>query len=877
MTKFHAWVGKQAGRLLPKGYVLRAHASDGVRVLVTMLVVGLCGVEALAAEPGKRTPKTRKPPAAASPAGELTPQQLCAALLGGDSAAGDEPLDGYADLTAKYKLLEFFNPNGGLALERPLVGMNAAHRLLALVLSEPVSDRPDPDAPLHRLKRYAFFTAGSEITEGRRVVDRDRVVEAIVSQVREQAASPHGAGAKVVMVRGTPATGKSEVLEAIRAGYVNVPKLKPQYQLFTFRWKNLGGIEALKEVLPDGATEFLSPLAHSPVLLLPKKLRQAYLERITPWALQQTGVAPNLYSRLNPQDQFIYEQVLLHENKSGRELSANEALAILNQYVDVIPLTEDMLRKKALFLPRQSKPVNYKTLFWMQNPAVSLGHGQSHPFANHITGSIPSASDGVVLLDEFGKNEPDFLDKMLTFFQSRRLADGGMTLEYLDVVIMTATNDHEIVEIKKKDPNSALISRMAEVPSYWSVRPASTAAILAYEGRQNFQVETLPRPEASERSGQLVSLASDPKLLDQLFPENPRTAERIGFPEGRFALWYGSNANGTYSATHISPYALLYLTSFVALTRSSFDAKALESAGLNFPLLAEPVFRGPVGRLRYLLGKGDISDAERAQMALFRGYLSEGSFGIDHRKVTEILPAARDMAEKAGTCITPRIIRSVIEGRAQNHTLAGSDELALQWVRLLPVIEEHFVVPGFQSDVRRALLGPSGEAALKNIYRQLILEMGALSNRADATEFVMDNIRHTIDRRRLSEIQEIYRKQTGKTLDFTEISRFHAVGFAAHGEENVLAHANQGLIDAILTWQQVQLTRGIGAAEGGLATIVSVAADRVSGSDAAHGQALQLKANLIQIHGYCPHCARESFLLVDKYLNMEPRHAPGAH
>lgn len=848
------------------------------RLLPAIALVCLLGTGALAAEKKPRGKKTAAT-APEGPTGELTPEQLCAALIGGDGAAGEEPLRGYSDLTAKYKLLEFFNPNGGLAVERPLVGMNAAHRLLSLILSEKVSEHPDPDSPLHRLKRYEFFTAGGSLTQGRRVVDRDRVVEAIVSQVREQAASPHGAGAKVIMVRGTPATGKSEVLEAIRAGYVNVPRVKPEYQLFTFRWKNLGDIAALKDSLPDGATEFVSPLAHSPVLLLPEKFRAGYLKRITPWALEHTGVAPQLYAELNPQDKFIYDQVLLHETKgSSAPLSENQALAILNKYVDVIPLTEEMLRKKALFLPRQSKPVNYKTLLWMQNPAVSLGGGgPSHPFAHHITGSIPMASDGVVLLDEFGKNEPDFLDKMLTFFQSRRLADGGMTLEFLDVVIMTATNDDEINEIKKKHPNSALISRMAEVPSYWSVRPASTAAILAYEGRQNLQVEKLPRPEADARSGHLVPLASDPKLLDELFPENPRTAERVGFPDGRYALWYGSNAGGSNKATHISPYAMLYLTSFVALTRSAFNAKALEDAGLNFPLLIEPVFRDRVGRLRYLLGKGDLSDAHRVQMATFRAFLSEGSFGIDHRKVTEILPLARDMAEKAGTCITPRIIRSVLEGRAQNHTLAGSDETAVDWVRLLPVVEEHFVVPGFQSDVRRALLGPAAEASLRSIYRQLILEMGALGDRADATEYVMDNIRHTIDRRRLADIQEIYRKSTGKSLDFTEISRFHAVGFAAQGDQQVLAHANQGLIDAILTWQQVQLTRGIGAAEGGLATVVGVAADRISGSDAAQGQALALKDNLIKFHGYCPHCARESFLLVDKYMNMEPRHQHAGH
>src|SRR5690606_2842596 len=125
-------------------------------------------------------------------------------------------------------------------------------------------------------------------------------------------------------------------------------------------------------------------LDDSPVLLLPKEIRDSVIAMGNDAVLKMTGGSQEAmpYLELNPQDEGIRRALLMHyRNQRDRDLTSEEIVAILNHHTKLRRVVWDESSGTLPVIDAQGDDVDLAGIFLASNPVMRVTHGPSHLFS----------------------------------------------------------------------------------------------------------------------------------------------------------------------------------------------------------------------------------------------------------------------------------------------------------------------------------------------------------------------------------------------------------------------------------------------------------------------------------------------------------------
>ncbi len=676
-------------------------------------------------------------------------------------------------LGVSHRLLDVVkNSPDNLAVNHPSIVMNAAQRILAIVLSQGVKEIPNPEAPGTNIKYYPFFSEGLSMTNGRRVVGNEVAIARFVEQLKHRTQGDPN----VMIFLGPHGTGKTEILEVLSAGLTNATTHLPEHYFYTFEWHSLAQIPSLKsefeisEELADSHT-LPSFLNDSPLVLLPDATQEKLIQYASPMAEKLIGMqAKPMKLEGSPWDTFIQEEIFKYYSaKKGSPLTVKERIEYTDKHVRVIPITLGTNGTAPKF-DAQNRDVDIRSLFVTQNLAGFLRHGAGHPLSDRPNGSILRGNGSVVFLDEFLRNKKELLNLFLGIFQSGRAAISGSRPISMDAVFVTAGNYESLEELRAEGGSSAVINRLKVQPFPWPVNPYDIMATLTYILSQTTEFEMRKLGDANS---EWVKASTS-----ELFPRAPAGSRLREGPDRRYELRVKSAGRTVY----ISPHTLLFYSGFLSMTRSIYDQGKARKAGADgMSILESGVFKQPVLRLRFWMGEASLKGAEEQELLKVSSLLQEGHhIGMSTRDFDrwfkESLSHAIRIAGEGEAVLTPEIAKSVLMTQLDQHIIDVDTKTALQWrSQFAESMAKSVILPRLRSDIHMALGHMSGQSEM--IYDQVIAEIMALANDPGARQYMDPNSSTyvNIDLPRLEAIKkEYFNASNGQTLDYPMIALSHA-------------------------------------------------------------------------------------------------------
>ncbi len=691
----------------------------------------------------------------------------------GGAAAG-QGVDASSRAAAeRYTLSEFFAPNAeghSFASLRPVVAMSVAQRYLYEIKSQGMRTVRDPMTGNGTITQYMALSDGLAVTGGRKLVGHPRVGETLVGLLELQA-DGFKTGLKVPLAIGNPGSGKSEGFETILALDGNLTLSDERFHKYTFEFTNLDAIPELARLyLPDEHTGKIpnkrDALNDSPLVLLPEPYREAVMNQISPEVMRAIGRMPRPKRSMCPPTRFIRQTILDHYRLSengGVALTADQEMQYLARHVQVV---RDIggANGRSVKINFQGRNVDLGVLMMQPNMGLAAELPPTHPLAMQY-GQIVAASGGIVFFDEMLKNSEEFQHALLDTIQARSYSLHGAEPVEFDIVFMAASNTDDYIKVmeKAKTHTPPIIDRGVVMMMNWSIRPHEIMRILAYEAPK---LQMVPLGDANAtavpvRRGNLETFI--------VSPEDP--AQPWSGPDGRYRSFVGEDAggptDGAVAEVDISPHSLLFMSRVVALSRMSFDDKALARAFAEYGITSDhvpaPLYRDFVERLNLLEGRGNPSADQLMEFWNLSGRLREGSFGISSREASEWLGAAIIEARKPGygNSVTPLLLRQILETKR----FGGSEVERTKISNIATAVAQRLTIPALKLDLMAAMVGADG-TDLEHTYDQVFEDLtqeglnGSGRGRWNPGARLVE---------RLARVKEIYRRLNGQDLDIREV------------------------------------------------------------------------------------------------------------
>ncbi|MDB5037854.1 MAG: hypothetical protein JWQ35_1382, partial [Bacteriovoracaceae bacterium] len=576
----------------------------------------------------------------------------------------------------------------------------------------------------------------------------------------------------------------------------------PNYFLYSFRFKNLAEIKELYPYLRGPEKNSNVPreldVVYSPLVLLPPDTQQKVIDFARKRAIQVSGVDPLPHLKIDKQTEKIINAILDHhanlKGKGRKGLTNQEYVDALDQHVEIIRIPGG---KNYVVLDAQGKDIQYHEVFAAENPYIITDFGPADPFAYHLNGAIVQAQGGMLILDEYPRNPPEFRDTLLRVIQSRKMKRGGSPDVPLDIVIAAAGNDQSIDKMKEGTAHAHL-DRAGRIPFRLSFQPWEIAkTMLLMNGEKTLLMKKLDGPSSKEAADGESSVESSaswvPGKLNDLYPI-PMHGEGLIGPERRYAIAFKSGPNDP--PVQVAPHALDFMAYVIASTRIVTDVALAEKEG-RFGVIRNQIFSDFISRLKVLTGNLNVKMDERLELKELSKLLQEGSLGISNRHaaydwLTTAIATARK-PENENT-LTPSIILETFDQLLQDGAIVYPDAATrLDWMHKIVAIGKAFVVEWIESDVNEAM--SSGKEAVDEIYDEIKFELLAQSEDRDATRYTMPGRKpRDINFARLNTVKDFYRRSRGRALEATEVMNFH-VQYGQTGNGTGARH--DGLLNAI--------------------------------------------------------------------------------
>lgn len=703
---------------------------------------------------GAATPKSGKP---TSKAGPVT----CEAMIM-DPIGASEPMSRLTETHSIFSLLNS-DPAQNLAYQHPSIIMKAAQRLKHLTMLR--AHRKTFDSSYRVRPRLIFPVFSEFIPEvgGKGIVGQYDVIEEVVEYIdgiAEGRRSSH-----IPQLTGGAGTGKTEFLTVMDRLDAILSSTNPDFYRYTYRFKNLNKIEALR-YLP--ATFMTLPA--SPYILLPQSYRRAVVKLAGPRVRDAIGIDAIPYEIRDKQTQYIldqiYKQKMLENNVT--EPTDLQLLTWLNEHVDVIRNYIDPNSPPALIRYQGANPKDHN-LFFSQNPILSAVY-QGTPLEYTYSGEVLRAYGRAGMLDEFWRQIGELRNTFLEVAQNNVVANSGVS-EMLDAVWFIAANDESVSKARAEDAADAQVDRARFIAQRQPLHPHLTAKTALYTiGADNFEQKNL----ATIASDGSLNDGFEPLVLDQVYPNGDQRGH-LEPADGRYAIRYASKS--TRPHVLIAPHSLMFIGLFAGATRLVTDLSAIRKELPTLSLLSmnQQFLTNAKLRLDTILGEAKPNNSVLVDLRSVERALKEGATGITARTVEEWLNRGLTAAAKTTGTLTPWILDGVFKDMVENPDVAKipRTQSKAQWYQLAKLVKYQMLLPRMRDDVLRILGAETGSA--EQIYDEIRSEIDVIQNNANADSWTDLNGRTTpINRPRLAEIQQVYGEVNGGPFVLNELPRFHS-------------------------------------------------------------------------------------------------------
>lgn len=674
----------------------------------------------------------------------------------------------------RFELMDLLrdDPNTNLAVRSPLMVMNAAQRMLALILNAGVETIRLPTTG-ETLPYYHFFSTGLETTGQRRIVGNESAINDLVNNLKQQARGDRS-GSSIVLLVGSHGTGKSEFLKILAEGAESLTGGRdPRYAVYTYEWTGLGDFPGLlpyltavksgdKTVYPN----LPAPLGDSPFTLLPVEVQNLVLNEASPGARGMIdGMEPRPWREPDLVSKFIRDEMIRqYSQERGHVLSAQEIVEVLNKHVVVKRVVMNRGGGKMPLIDAQGNDLDIAGLFMTPNPVVRFasGAGPSHVMSWFYNGKLLQGHGGAISLDEYFRNPVELQNMLLGAFESRVLSIGGAPTVPFDAVIIAATNSANLTEVTGNAAGAASGDRFKIVPMRWSTDPHQVAQVLLL-GKTTGELSQQPLQDDG-------SAPVEKAKIDDLFPRRQSISD-FKTPDGRFRLWYNNGTN----RISIAPHTLLTMAEIVAATRMETNpARAKE---VNKGNIADSIlFRDPISRLQLYEGRSpNVKSTVIKTLHSLGLALHEGESGISARDAAKWFSEAIDLAgsPQYRNTLTPglaiRVFNDMIDKGSIRHS---STKEAATWLGLKSAVVAKLLIPRLEADISTAMA--NGDRVVTGGYLELVDEMIAIHQDPDAKVYTSQASRQerAIDFEKMSEIRRIYRERNGRDLSIDQIAVF---------------------------------------------------------------------------------------------------------
>jgi predicted Ser/Thr protein kinase len=758
----------------------------------------------------------------------------------------------------------FQDAKDNLAVSSPLNVMNAAQRMLALVYSQGVK-KTRMQLTGEEVDIYPFFSGGSSLLKGTRIVGNEKVIDEFVGNLKAQATGDRS-GASIILLVGSAGTGKSEALKLLgRGAEILTSSADPKFASHTFQWVNLGEIAALQKFIPvieiNGKRTYAdidAPLGDSPFVLFPTEIQKIILEKGRAHAAQLIdGMEPRPWTTPDPISAFIRNEIIQHYSaQRGHALSSREIVEVLNHHVVVKRQILGQGHGKMPMIDAQGNDIDVQGLFMTPNPVVKFasGAGPTHVMSWYLNGKILTGHGNAVLFDEFFRNPAELRDMLLGAFESRVLSVGGAPSVPFDAVMIAATNTANLDKVRSSPEGEASADRFKIQAMRWSLWPNKIGELLLSMKSSDLSQQSLNDGEQAPVTG---------ANLDVLFPR-VQGMERVQGPDYRFRVWSGEGP----TKVQIAPHALQLMAEIISASRMQLDPNKAEKV-FSGKILSSNLLRNPIDRLRLYEGlRPDVTTDELRELVEVGQLLKEGETGISARDagrwLTSALKAAR--SARSGYTLTPGVVLKVFRDSLTDGSISTpSHKERLRWRDLATEVTAQLLIPRLDADISKALA--NGDRVVQDSYFDILDEMSALDQNEGAASYVSSSNgqERSIDRARLEAIKEIYVKKNGRSLSLSQIAFFHSRQREVAGGAGRVP--DESLLDAIASY-----FAGLHSKIAGFSSLVEYQRTG-SGSDEVRAVHQSLVSALKQM-GYNEIAIRDALMLVNNFRSQNEQSAP---
>ncbi|MFC4408538.1 PrkA family serine protein kinase [Haloarchaeobius iranensis] len=256
---------------------------------------------------------------------------------------------------------------------------------------------------------------------------------------------------RIKLLLGPVGSGKSHFDRMVRQ-YFEDYTLRDDGRMYTFRWTNLCDVIRDQDPADDVVR---SPMNQDPLVLLPKKQRQAVLDDIN--EVHDAPYTIRNEQSLDPESEFYMDR-LLEEYDDDLE-------TVLGNHIEVIRLTADENKRQCLetFEPKDKKNQDETELTGDVNYSKIAIYGESDPRSFDYSGAFCNANRGIFSGEELLKLQREFLYDFLHATQEMTIKPKNNPRIDIDQVIVGRTNMPEYKDKKGDEKMEAFNDRTKRI------------------------------------------------------------------------------------------------------------------------------------------------------------------------------------------------------------------------------------------------------------------------------------------------------------------------------------------------------------------------------------------------------------------------------
>jgi serine protein kinase len=329
--------------------------------------------------------------------------------------------------------------------QHPAVTRNAFQRMYDMIAAAGTEEYIDFKKTI---THYKFFD--DETNNGNDAIFGMDISIMKLMNVLRSAALGYGTEKRVILLHGPVGSAKSTICRLIKKG-LEAYSREDEGALYSFDWIDETG----SNILGKGVDRFPSPMNEEPLLLIPKEIRETFIEELNRGSKSEHKV--NIKGDLSPPSRFIFQRFM--------EKYGGDVTKVLNHVrVKRIVLSESDRLGIGTFQPKDEKNQDSTELTGDINYRKIAEYGSdSDPRAFNFDGEFCVANRGMIEFVEVLKLDVAFLYDLLGASQEHVIKPKKFAQTFIDEVIIGHTNEPEYKKLQNNEFMEALRDRTVKI------------------------------------------------------------------------------------------------------------------------------------------------------------------------------------------------------------------------------------------------------------------------------------------------------------------------------------------------------------------------------------------------------------------------------